>query len=89
MSHPTMTRHATSRALDMGVTGDEIRQCLEHPESVYKSKRYADTKNHRAGRVVLAIRDSAIVTVGWATRELWQKDLDIGLYGGRTYRGKW
>lgn len=82
----TFTKHAIARALDMGVSGEEIKQCLLYPENIYESHKYLDTMNYRAGRVLIAVRDSAVVTVGWASNELWDEDLSKGEYGGRTHR---
>lgn len=84
----TLTRHAIDRALDMAVTGEEIRNCILHPETVYRSRKYENTTNYRCGRIILAVRDSAVVTVGWSTKELWCEDLDRGEYGGRHYPAK-
>lgn len=83
-----MTRHAIDRALDMGIEGQEIRHCILHPERVYASKRYPDTTNYLAGRVVVAIRDQCAVTVGWSSNVLWDEDLSKGEYAGRTYQAR-
>lgn len=85
MTLPTMSKHAIERALDMGVTGEEIRQCLEYPETNYKSKKYENTTNFMAGRLIVAVRDNTVVTVGWATLDLWKEDLERGEYGGRHF----
>lgn len=85
MTDVTVSRHAIDRALDMGITGEEIRDCLSDPQDIYKSKKYPDTLNYKHNRIVLAIRDNTVVTVGWSTPDLWCEDLKKGIYGGRHY----
>ena len=83
-----LSKHAIDRALDMGVSGEEIRQCLMHPEIVQTSQKYENTLNYQAGRIVCAVRDNTVVTVGWSTRELWCEDMARGEYGGRALRSE-
>lgn len=83
----TMTRHAVSRALDMGIDANEIAECLLRPEMVKPSKSYANTKNYDHGRITLAIRDDhAVVTILWRGAKNWEADLANGEYAGREHR---
>ncbi|OMC55441.1 hypothetical protein A5747_13715 [Mycobacterium sp. IS-836] len=82
-----ITPHAIDRALDMGVAGEEIRQCLLNPDSVTKSRKHKGF-NHRAGRITCGVVQHRVVTVVWSSKEGWRDDLGEGhAYGGRTYRG--
>lgn len=81
-----ISKHALDRALDMGVSGEEIRQCLFHPERVISSHKYPGTENYQAGRIVLAVRDDTVVTVSWSSHDLWREDMARGEYAGRTFR---
>lgn len=82
-----LTKHAIDRALDMGIDGEAIRQCLIHPEWVSNSRKYHGRKNYRFGDVVCTVaKDKSVVTVQWATHEAWRDDMAYGEYGGRSLR---
>lgn len=83
-----VSRHAVDRALDMGVKGEEIRQCLLHPDRVVRSRRYPARKNYRRGRVMCAVEGHRVVTVVWSSVDGWREDLEGNPeYNGRSYRG--
>lgn len=83
-----ITKHVLERALDMGVTGDEIRKCLENPKTVVPSAAYPGRFNFDRGRITCVVNreDMAVLTVLWANDRLWKKDLRAGTYGGRELR---
>ncbi|WP_440066470.1 hypothetical protein [Streptosporangium sp. OZ121] len=56
MTNWTFTKHALSRALDMLVTPEEIRACLDSPEIAYRQKDRPEGYGVRqAGRIGLAV----------------------------------
>jgi hypothetical protein len=86
----TISRHAAARALDMGVTAAEIKECLERPEGVQRSKKYPGRRNFNHGRIICTVAaDMAVATIQWRTDELWAADLAEGPpCPGREYRGR-
>lgn len=82
-----ITKHAISRALDMGVSADEVRRCLLHPETMVKSQRHPG-HNYRAGRITCAVSPGKqVLTVVWSSPDGWREDLEgAAVYGGRAYR---
>ena len=85
------TRHATGRALDMGLEALEIQSALFRPEAVDYSTKH-ESWNFVYGRICCGVHvDSeglaTVLTVLWRKREHWKADLARGAYGGRSYRG--
>lgn len=79
----TVSHHAVERALDMGVAGDEIRECVTAPDRVHWSVRYENEVRTR-GRIAVSVSaDECVLTIHWATPELWEADLALGEYAGR------
>lgn len=74
-----LSPHAIQRALEMGVTGDEIREAFETPEDVRWSSKHG-TFVYTRGRIALAVNpDRALVcTVLWASRHDWRLDYARG-----------
>ncbi|QIS38635.1 hypothetical protein [Clavibacter capsici] len=84
-----VTQHALNRALEMGVTGDEINDAYNRPIEVWRSPKYDCQMRHR-GRVTLSIDTNqeppTIVTVLWSTPELWAASYEQGTGNGRNPR---
>jgi len=83
----TVSAHALQRALEMGVTGDEIRGAYEHPERIHwsvKHQKWTYTK----GRIALGLTDdhACIATVLWSTQEAWLADYERGAPADRQRR---
>lgn len=86
----TFSRHAVSRALDMGVDSLELSAALFHPEGVFWSVKH-ESWTFVSGRVACGVYvDSdglaTVLTALWRSREDWKRDLDRGTYGGREVR---
>lgn len=85
-----LSRHAIDRALDMNVTGEEIRAAIETPSSAYISRKH-DAWLFENGRIGVGLRRHwddyrrwAVVTVIWATAEGWIADAMVaGMPEGR------
>lgn len=86
----TFSRHAVSRALDMGVDSLEISSALFSPDGVFWSAKH-ESWTFVSGRVACGVFIegdglATVLTVLWRSREDWKKDLDRGVYGGREPR---
>lgn len=75
----TMSKHAIDRALEMGVTGEEIRATYDRPADIIWSIRYR-AYCYTRGRVTLAITEdrSTVVTVLWSSEHGWRADYARG-----------
>lgn len=83
----TFCRHALQRALDMGIDGDELRQCLEQPWRVCDSSRGDGRQLYFGDRITCVVSDvGEVITVLWRTAEGWASDLADGGYGDRHLR---
>lgn len=85
------SKHAVSRALDMNVESLEIQSALFDPASVHFSAKHSSW-NFISGRVCCGVHVDAqglatVLTVLWRNKEDWRRDLELGGYGGREYRG--
>lgn len=82
-----MTRHATERALDMQVTGEQIRACLTAPMQTFYN---ALGLTLQRGRIALGCtQDGDVIvvkTVLWVHASRWRDDLARGAYNGRVAR---
>lgn len=87
----TVSHHALSRALDMNVTGDEIRDTFEKPRRTYYSRETASTWNTR-GRITVCWRQGTsdllpvITTIVWATTNAWTDDDQYAPIAGREHK---
>lgn len=74
-----MSHHATERALEMNVTGEEIRAAYDRPTEVVWSQKYHGWW-HIRGRVCLSISEdrTCIITVLWADEHSWRADYARG-----------
>lgn len=82
-----LTRHAIDRALDMGVTAQEIRECLMRPAKTKRSGKYPGCTNYLLGRIVCAVDpDKNVTTILWASAVYWKADLEIAPFEGREFR---
>lgn len=81
----TISTHAMQRALDMEITGEEIRETMLNPRFTGRTTngRWLYTR----GKVSLVVADTSpptIVTVLWATAAAWENDHErIGSRDGR------
>jgi len=88
-----LSKHALDRALDMGLTPEQIRNVVLTPEIRIwsKSEKHGDAWLQRCGDLTAFVLDADegrfVITFVWATDDAWKQDLAIGTYGGRTYRG--
>ena len=87
----TFSRHAVSRALDMNVDSLEIQSALFDPAIVHFSAKHSSW-NFISGRVCCGVYvDSkglaTVLTVLWRNREDWKRDVELGGYKDREYRG--
>lgn len=75
----TMSKHAIDRALEMGVTGEEIRAAYDRPAEIIWSSRYKAFCYVR-GRVTLAVTEdrTCVMTVLWASEHGWRGDYARG-----------
>jgi hypothetical protein len=84
-----VTQHALHRALEMGITGDEINNAYTTPIETWRSPKYDCQMRHR-GRITLSIDTNqeppTIVTVLWSTPELWAASYQNGTGNGRNPR---
>lgn len=81
MAEPfVVSKHALERALDMGVTGEEIRAAWDKPRNTHRSGKTGCWYLTR-GRIVPVVRDSipqaTVVTVFWAKAADWAADLEF------------
>lgn len=72
-----MTNHALERALEMKLDGAEIRAAVMSPEESHWSEKH-DAECRTAGRVTAPCRiggqdGPVVLTLLWATRELWEQ----------------
>lgn len=83
----TFSHHALSRALDMNLGADELRQCLESPTVVADySARGDKCKSYFGERITCVVSEAGVVvTVVWRTAESWQQDIETCGYGGRRF----
>lgn len=84
------TKHALQRALEMALEADELREAYENPDSVRWSVKY-ENWTYTKGRVTLAVAhddngSAAILTILWATPELWAQDAQLPAAPGRNPR---
>lgn len=83
-----LSRHAIDRALDMGIDAAMIRECLTNPTATQPSRKYPGTTNYRRGQITCGVsEENRVVTIVWSRQRGWRKDLSIGAYDGREYRG--
>lgn len=75
----TMSAHAIDRALEMGVTGEEIRHAYDRPSDVIWSTRYSAYCYIR-GRITLAVTEdrTRVMTVLWSSEHGWRADYARG-----------
>lgn len=75
----TMSNHALDRALEMGVTGEEIRACYDNPEDMYWSQKHQKWCYTR-GRIALGITEDhqRVATVLWSNENDWRADYARG-----------
>lgn len=75
----TMSNHAVDRALEMGVTGEEIRACYDRPTDLIWSKKYKSWWFIR-GRITLSITEdrACVITVLWSSENDWRADYARG-----------
>ncbi|PZF11743.1 hypothetical protein [Curtobacterium sp. MCLR17_034] len=75
----TMSKHAIDRALEMGVTGEEIRACFDHPADITWSTKYRAWCYIR-DRITLSITEdgTTVMTVLWSTEHAWHIDYARG-----------
>ena len=88
----SMTKHAAERAVEMGLTPDEIRAAVEDPERTWVSPTYGKT-NQTRGRITVALGDlepgtlhRRVITILWATQEDWRAAYRRGTAPGRAVR---
>ena len=84
-----MSQHAIQRALDMGIDGDAIRNCLLRPEDVRPQYSYQGRDCYDWGVITCVVDrpSNTVVTVLWRTPELWEQDISkAGEYAGRKLR---
>ncbi|WP_144721185.1 hypothetical protein [Cellulosimicrobium sp. TH-20] len=74
----SMTKHAAERAVEMGLTPEEIRAAVEEPERWWVSPTYGKT-NQTRGRITVALGEleegtlnRKVITILWATQEAWR-----------------
>lgn len=74
-----MSPHAIDRALEMGVTGEEIRACYDKPDESYWSQTH-EKWCYKRGRIALGITPdrNTIATVLWRTQRDWRADYARG-----------
>lgn len=81
MTEIRFTKHALERALEMGVEGEELRDCLLKPEEVFWTHKY-QMHNYRRGRVTCGVDSSSgvlvVITVLWTTAHDWRADAARG-----------
>ena len=81
-----MSAHALQRAVDMAVTGEEIRQCFDNPREQHWSQGHGSWALTR-GRITLAVKDveplPVVTTVLWSTPAGYAADLEHGALVGR------
>lgn len=82
-----MSYHAAQRALDMGVTSEDIMEVLKNPVESYKSRKYLATCI-RNDEIALAMpacekdnRHRVILTVLPSGVENWKKAQEAGMLG--------
>jgi hypothetical protein len=84
-----ITQHALNRALEMGVTANEINDAYNHPIEIWRSPKYDCQMRHK-GRITLSINlddeRPRIVTILWSTPELWAASYQRGTGNGRDPR---
>lgn len=75
----TMSKHALDRALEMNVTGVEIRTCFEHPTDMYWSTKHEKWRYTR-GRISLGVSSdhTTVITVLWSSQHDWRADYARG-----------
>jgi hypothetical protein len=83
----TVSPHALQRALEMGITGEEIRRTFENPDRHYWSQKHQKWTYVR-GRIALGMSEdqSCIVTVLWSTQDGWLAEYERGTTHDRQER---
>ena len=87
----TFSSHAVDRMLDMNVEGLEIQSALFDPAIVHFSVKHGSW-NFVSGRVCCGVHVegkglATVLTVLWRNREDWKRDVELGGYKDREYRG--
>ncbi|WP_305781459.1 hypothetical protein [Nocardia nova] len=86
------TEHFLTRATDMAITPEQIREGLLHPDEIVPSLKY-DGLNYRKGDLMFAVvhteTKKKVVTVVWSNTEAWERDMEIGEYDGRQKRERY
>jgi len=87
MSSYAMSKHALSRAVDMALDPEEIRQTIEHPRSQFWSDR-TQSWQYTRGRITVCFRQSqegiwTVTTILWATPAAWVTDTAYDPMEGR------
>lgn len=85
------SKHAVSRALDMNVESLEIQSALFDPAIVHFSVKHSSW-NFISGRVCCGVHVGSdglatVLTVLWRNKEDWKRDVELGGYKDREYRG--
>lgn len=84
----TVSHHALDRALEMNVSGAEIRTCFEHPSDMRWSTKH-EAWCYTRGRISLGVSEdrTTVITVLWASQHGWRADYARGGdLGGRERR---
>jgi hypothetical protein len=83
----TVSPHALQRALEMGVTGEEIRRTFESPKDRFWSQKH-QSWTYVHGRIALGIDEdqSRIITVLWSTQDGWLAEYKRGTTQDRQER---
>lgn len=80
------SRHALERALDMDVSGSELRTCLEKPWMVRPSTQIPGRDLYFGDRITCVVSATGeVVTVVWRTADGWEADIAAGSYEGRRF----
>lgn len=68
-----MSHHALSRAVEMELEGDEIRNAFLDPDAIVRSKTHPGW-NYRRGRITLGVSEDRawVTTVVWSTQQDWE-----------------
>lgn len=81
------SKHFQRRALDMGLTPEQIADVLLHPETVSDSHKYPGSQNYRLGDLTFGVDVSqspkVAVTAVWSNEQAWDRDMARGGYVDR------
>lgn len=82
-----MTNHALAQAVNMAVTGEEIRDAFDNSRDVHRSSSTGALYMTR-GRITLVVREGGdkpvVVTIMWARPSDWAADAEYESYGTRN-----